>query len=253
MTANNQIATVETLAANALSSHKIEHYDGWRLRYNHEVTRRANSVLAEKQGIKPLTQKLEYAEAWYRTLGVKARFQLCPASQPSKLADTLIARGYRVHDGAKVQVAKLKHVVTQATKPDITLVSSSSLNADWLSIYEQTENAPLDKAEVRKTMLECLQPKAKFMLAYLGSEVAAVGLGVYESGYVGVFNMATLPNMRKQGAATALLLGLARWGETEGAEHIYLQVSTENVVAQAVYEKLGFETLYEYQYFEQAF
>ncbi len=251
MTANNQITSVETFAANALSSHKIEHYDGWRLRYNYEVTRRANSVLAEKQGTKPLTQKLEYAETWYQNLGVKARFQLCPASQPSSLAELLIARGYSVHSGAKVQTAKLNKVVNKASNPNIKLVSSSSLNADWLNIYEQTENAPPDKAEVRKTMLECLQPKAKFMLAYLGSELAAVGLAVYEAGYVGVFNMATLPSMRKQGAATALLLGLAQWGETEGAEHIYLQVATENAGAQAVYEKVGFKTLYEYQYFEQ--
>lgn len=252
MITSSQIATIETLAANALSSHKLEHYDGWRLRYNHEVTRRANSVLAEKQGNKPLIEKLEYAEIWYQNLGLKARFQLCPASQPSKLADTLSTRGYRVHDGAKVQTAKLKKVLTKASNPHIRLVSSSSLKADWLTVYEQTENVPPDKAEVRKSMLECLQPKARFMLAYLGSEVAAVALGVYESGYVGVFNMATLPSMRKQGAATALLLGLARWGEAEGAEHIYLQVSTENAVAQTVYEKLGFETLYEYQYFEQA-
>ena len=45
-----QISLTEELAANALPPAVVQVVDGWRLRYNFGVTRRANSVLASEHG-----------------------------------------------------------------------------------------------------------------------------------------------------------------------------------------------------------
>jgi ribosomal protein S18 acetylase RimI-like enzyme len=54
--------------------------------------------------------------------------------------------------------------------------------------------------------------------------------------------------MRRRGAATTLLYYLAKWAEKQGATQLYLQVEDSNTNANALYAKLGFETLYSYQH-----
>jgi len=76
----------------------------------------------------------------------------------------------------------------------------------------------------------------------------AVGLGVVEAGWVGIFCMATLPAFRRQGAGAAVLRSLAEWGRQQGAEQVYLQVTEANVEARPLYAKAGFEMLYTYHY-----
>jgi hypothetical protein len=46
----NEIAWIEELAANAVPPAIAQELDGWRLRCNSGVTRRANSVLAARHG-----------------------------------------------------------------------------------------------------------------------------------------------------------------------------------------------------------
>jgi ribosomal protein S18 acetylase RimI-like enzyme len=246
----NQIATIETLAANALVAHHKESYDGWRLRYNGGVTRRANSVLAEFRGSLPLAEKIARAEDWYKQLGVKARFQLCSASQPEHLLAELLRRGYSRHSGAHIQIGTISDLLSKASRTvEVSLMPAPS--KEWLELYEITENAAPEKAHIRRQMLERLEPLSVFALAKIKGENAAVGLGVFENDYVGIFNMATLPAMRKKGAASTILQKLAHWGQQQGARQLYLQVATENLGAQQVYEKLGFSTLYKYEYLEE--
>jgi ribosomal protein S18 acetylase RimI-like enzyme len=78
----------------------------------------------------------------------------------------------------------------------------------------------------------------------------AVGLGVLEQGWVGVFCMNTRPEFRRQGAGQAVLRALAGWGDEAGATRMYLQVMEENQPAGGLYTRAGFGTLYTYHYRE---
>ena len=46
----SEIREIESCAADSLPTRQLEIYDGWQLRFNDEVSRRANSVLAERSG-----------------------------------------------------------------------------------------------------------------------------------------------------------------------------------------------------------
>jgi N-acetylglutamate synthase len=241
------IAQLEYVAANALPASVTEHLDGWRLRYSYGVTRRANSVLAEKRE-GSLEPKLEAVESFYNRFGVKPRYQLCPASEPSGLNRILLAKDYTNIPGAKVQTLVLKNF-----KPDTNIAKVQLLdkpNNAWFSIYRAVEKAEAHKEKVRTWMLENVQPAAAFALLYLDDQPAAVGLGVFEAGYIGMFNMATLPECRGRGGASTILAALAAWGKELNGHTLYLQVAEENAVAQKVYENLGFKTLYSYWYLE---
>jgi N-acetylglutamate synthase len=247
MSLMNDIAPIESVAANALPASVTEFCDGWRLRYSYEVTRRANSVLAEKH-TGDLTQKLQAVSDFYARFNAKARFQLCPVSEPSKLNQLLLERGYTKIPGAKVQTLELADFKPQTDITKVQLLSKP--NDAWFSVYRRVEKADAQKEKVRTWMLENIQPNAVFALLYLDDTPAAVGLGVVEAGFVGMFNMATLEQFRGRGGASTILSSLAAWGKTLGGHTLYLQVSEDNVKAQSVYENLGFKTLYSYWYLE---
>jgi N-acetylglutamate synthase len=242
------IAEIEHAAANALPSSVTKTLEGWRLRYAYGVTRRANSVLAEHHAGN-LEKKLNAVETFYKSYDAPSRFQLCPASQPENLAIMLENQGYQKVPGAIVQT-----LAPQTVKPtvDVTTVQLLSKPSQaWFSVYRSVEKANPEKEKVRTWMLEHIGPRAAFALVYLDRQPAAVGLGVFENGYLGIFNMATLEAFRGRGAASAILMSLTNWGQQQGAHTCYLQVVTENIKAQKLYFNLGFKSLYEYHYFEK--
>lgn len=242
------ISALEHVAANALPASVTEFLDGWRLRYSYGVTRRANSVLAETHG-GDLEKKLETVESFYKRFNAKARFQLCPASQPSDLNGVLLSRGYTKVSGAKVQTVGLEAFNINRDIARVQLLEKP--NDAWFSVYRAVEKADSHKEKIRTQMLHSIQSRAAFALLYLDDTPAAVGLGVFENGYTGIFNIATLENFRGRGGASIILASLAHWGKLQKGHTLYLQVGEENVVAQNVYQKLGFTTLYSYWYLEQ--
>ncbi|WP_373315482.1 GNAT family N-acetyltransferase [Planosporangium mesophilum] len=78
--------------------------------------------------------------------------------------------------------------------------------------------------------------------------VVAVGRAVAETGWAGVFGMATLPDARGRGAARGVLAALARWAAENGAGRMYLQVEDDNAAARRLYERAGFAELCRYHY-----
>jgi GNAT superfamily N-acetyltransferase len=103
---------------------------------------------------------------------------------------------------------------------------------------------------MRRSIVERIGPRAGFALARIDGQPVGVGLGVVERGWIGIFCMETLPNYRRQGAATVILRALAKWGCSFGADQMYLQVMLNNPVAQAAYAKAGFTAQYEYYHCE---
>ena len=76
----------------------------------------------------------------------------------------------------------------------------------------------------------------------------AWGLAVDEGGRVGLFDIVTLPQARRQGAARRLVEALLAWGQAAGAREAYLQVMAANSAAIALYRSLGFVEAYRYHY-----
>lgn len=244
------IALIEELAFNAVPALVTQELDGWRLRFNMGATRRANSVLAVHAGAQlDLERRLAMVEAFYARHGLPSRFQLCPASRPAGLAETLLARGYRSVPGAFVQTGPLDGLL--AADAAGARVSERFAEA-WLAAYVEGEGEPSPtKADARRTMLQRIGPPAGFAAVERDGQIAAVALGVVERGWLGMFNVATRPAFRRRGLARAALAALAGWATAHGAAQSYLQVAPLNAPAQALYAGMGFTTLYEYTYYER--
>jgi N-acetylglutamate synthase len=249
----SHIRLIEELAANAWPPTVVMAADGWQLRFNWGVTRRANSVLPLKLlGATPIDERIRTAEEFYRAWGGPSRFQISPDAQPAELDDILAARGYAAVMMTHVQAAPIEAVlVATHTDAPLTVTISETLDDDWLRTYQEAENVSDADADARAAIMRRIQPQTAFAQVQHNAETVAVGMGVLERSHLGLFNMVTRPAFRRQGAATALLHALAQWGVKRGVNHVYLQVTDANQPARSLYERIGFETLYTYHYREQ--
>jgi len=71
---------------------------------------------------------------------------------------------------------------------------------------------------------------------------------VVDTGWAGVFGLATLPRARRNGAARGVLAALAGWAGAHHGDHLYLQVERGNVPAVRLYERAGFTEICAYHY-----
>ncbi len=60
--------------------------------------------------------------------------------------------------------------------------------------------------------------------------------------------MATHPDWRRRGVASAVLRAGVRWASGAGAGRFFLQVEADNPGARRCYEALGFAPSHEYRY-----
>ena len=89
-----ELLALERIGFDIWRAPDTDELDGWRLRFAHGVTGRANSVWPNGDGAMPLETKLERVEAWYAARGFPARYQVTAAARPPALAEALAARGY---------------------------------------------------------------------------------------------------------------------------------------------------------------
>jgi len=269
----NLIYHLEELAANAWPARITQTVGGWRLRYTDGITRRANSVWPnlstlsthpEKFRTAPLSiveatspkadtsaklsigmgqnfsgkhpqlnqtnlaEQLATVENFYAQRNLPARFQICPAAQPPTLDETLTQRGYQ----NKVTI-------------------NQHLNDAWFESYCQSEALSTKAIGVRRGILQRIAPLTGFAhIAGADNAPAALGLGVVERGWLGIFCMTTKPEYRRRGLASTLLHALADWANQQGATNAYLQVMVSNKAAQKLYTRVSFETRYQYYYKE---
>jgi len=246
----DRIRLLEELAANAWPAESVQYVDGWRLRYSSGNSRRVNSVWPNLAGdTVSLEERLEIVEGFYARHGGVARYQITPAVQPAEVESVLRERGYQDDARTAVQQASLEAVLARTTgqqEQDISV--TPQLTPQWFAAYCDAQGYDSDEARVRRGIFERIAPASGFAMLVMDGEAAALGLGVAERGWLGVFCMITFPRFRRQGAASTVLHALAEWGQGHDAEQAYLQVMENNPPGKALYAKAGFETLYHYYY-----
>ena len=247
------IRKIESYAAHAWPAREVTALQGWSLRSNLGITRRANSVLAEAHGSeRGLAEKLDHVEVWYAERGQPARYQLCPASAPPDLDRILATRGYRATATTLVQVASLVTVVSNSGVTANVAVRRMDVPDDaWLQAYGAAEDVRPAALEARRAILGRITRPTCYLLIEAETQAVATGLAVLHGDWAGLFCVATHAAWRRRGLATCVVRGLAEWAMLHGATQAYLQVMQENVAACALYARLGFSTLYSYHYRER--
>ena len=200
--------------------------EGWVLRADGGTHRRNRSVWARAG--EGLPDRIARAEEWYAAHGLPARFQITPASRPGGLDDELQARGYGIEAPSAVWTGDLAPLAR---------------DGGHVAIAERADEAWLALSGADAAVLE----RVRVPSAYVRSEVAAAR-GALDGEWLGIYEVATLPEARRRGAATAVIAALAAWGMARGAWRAYLMVEEDNSAAHGLYARLGFSRAYRYAY-----
>jgi ribosomal protein S18 acetylase RimI-like enzyme len=235
-------------AARAFPALVLEHLDGWWLRYGDSGARWASSVLPHSDGVPgDLPSRIRLVEEFYAGHGTCARFQISPGACPAGLDDALAQRGYRVDTPISLQTAPTAHVIDRLPAGGLRVQTDDQLTDAWFETWLAVHGTSGDPGRERDLLRRVRRPSG-YASVLTTAGVIAAGRAVAETGWAGVFGMATLPDARGRGAGRQVLAALARWAADHGAEHLYLQVEPDNTAARRLYERAGFAELCRYHY-----
>ncbi|HEU4578067.1 MAG TPA: GNAT family N-acetyltransferase [Polyangiaceae bacterium] len=238
---------LERLVVDAWPAAETEELDGWLLRASGGPTNRGNSVATLAAGSAlGLEERIARTEQWYRERGRTAVIQVGPAAAPEGLDAALEQRGYRRH-GDSVTAIAAPQVVSEHTKSVLRASVESSPNPEWIGIVESSSRHA-STHEVLRGFLARLGARCRFVTAWVQEQPAAIGLGITSPGRLGVYAMHTVPELRRRGAARAVLHALAGTALAEGQGELYLLVDAQNTGARSLYTHNGFRDVYHYHY-----
>jgi N-acetylglutamate synthase len=193
-----------------------------------------------------LSSSIAAAEDFYAGHGAPARFQVCPGCPPD-LDDALSRRRYERGGDVSLQTGTSGHIARTVSPPSLRVDLERDPSARWFDVSMAAQESATDRAAQWRLLRRVDGPSA-YATAHVRGRPGAVGRAVGDSGWTGIFGMATLPEARHQGAATAVLAALVDWAGSQGFEHVYLQVTLRSAPALRLYRRSGFAEVCRYHY-----
>lgn len=238
-----RIRKIEEHLVNSWPSLRTVMCDGWLFREANGYTKRANSACALESRDEFLST-LDRAERFYAGAATPAIFRLSPLAPRD--ADTILAdRGYRFDDETIVMTASLDawrgHDAAVAISPYPT--------RDWEDGYAAAHALDAAARRAHRAILDRIAPyPTAFASVRENGKAIAFGLGVVAQDHLGLFDIVTVPEARRQGAARKLVQALMSWGKSRDAEKAWLSVIADNEKAKPLYADVGFAEAYRYHY-----
>lgn len=248
------VRDLQERAARALPAERVERVAGWWLRDAPGCSWWVNTVLPHSTAVPHetagpeglLADRVAAVEEFYAARQAPARFQITPGTCPEGLDALLAGRGYRIYSPTSLQVTESSRILDRAVPPDAPPVRiNDHPSPEWLEVW-QAVNGGDPQAE--RALLGRVTDPCGYATAHIADRIVAVGRATTDTGWAGIFDMATLPQARGKGAATAVLTALAGWAATHTADRLYLQVQQANPAALGLYQRAGFREISAYHY-----
>lgn len=239
------VRKLEKAALDAWPAVEMNHFGGWILRWDHGITRRANSVLPLQKPPLDIENAIDYCIKFYSKHGLNSSFQLNLFSQPRRLDSILEDCGFLKEITVSMMTKNLNDIDFENIW-DVKL--SASLTDSWFNAYSAIYGFNAENNVVRKEIINRSKQGKAFASVELNGETIGIGAAFIENGWVGLLCIATKLRFRRLGVATSIIQSLCNWAKYKNAKSCYLPVIKENVQAKSLYSKLGFSTFYEYWY-----
>jgi len=246
MVSLNDITEMEYIASCCWPAREIERYKGWIIHWNDGVTWRANSVLPigsidELQ----LEDAIEHVISFYEEKKTPPAFKLTKASMPEDLDETLSDMGFEKRMVTYFQTIHIDELSCVLPRVPVDIIK---VNDDSISTLMFESGLDETAINVRKEIINRIEGEKGIARVMIDGRLAGVGLGVVQESWLGLFSIRTLPEYQRRGVAWSINCALGMWGEDLGAKNAFLQVEAKNMPALALYESMGFGTMYTYWY-----
>ena len=238
----------EEAGLNASAPPQQAQIDGWLIRLSPGKAKRSRCINALATGALPLPDLLAQCRRAFDAAGLPLILRITPFSQPADLDDQLAAMAWTAFDAADVMVrASLADLPTAAALPDGMRFEARPAD-DYAETVGRLRGSTRREIDAHIERLRASPvPYQGFVLMH-GPTLLACGQFAQEGDIVGLFDIFTPPEQRGHGNAALLCTELLRAAAAQGAQQAYLQVGTDNAVAQRLYRRLGFTFTYRYHY-----
>lgn len=233
---------LEAVAARGWRPEQSAELGGWVLRAAGGFTARANSILPLRSPGRPLNDALAAARDWYGARALPVRIQV-PVEARRLLDAELAERGWLAAPDVHVLAARLD-ALPAALRPGEPAVDIADAPTEaWLARYRDGAGvSPVARALLTR------HERVAFASLRLDDQLVAIGRGVVDDGWLGISAVEVVGHVRRRGLAQVIMRALWRWGGAAGAERSYLQVSSDNAAALALYDRLGYWRHHDYRY-----
>ena len=239
------ITTIEELSLNAWASLQTLLYDGWILRFADGYTKRANSVNPLYSSSIDIVEKIHFCESVYQKRNLPAVFKMTSSVYPGDLDEKLHRKGYQINSPTSVQTIDVEAADFQErSKAEF----QDQLSRAWLENFCRMSAVPMLHTKTLQKILMNIIPNHCFVSIKSKDKIVACGLGIVQSGYVGLFDIVTDEEFRERGYGRQIVENILEWGKQNKAQRGYLQVMLDNVPALHLYAKIGFREQYQYWY-----
>ncbi|MES2938508.1 MAG: GNAT family N-acetyltransferase [Pseudomonadota bacterium] len=225
-----------------------EEIDGWLAAFDSGTVGRAHSAVPLRHDAAIAGEATRHVlEERYRAHGLPPMFRIPELACFDGLRVALRARGYAGSRHTLTQVAAVQAMRAAGDADRVELAAAP--DAAWAAAFA---GEGFDAADGQsRVAIMCRGRSSVFASVRLNGEVAAVGVGCYAHGWLGVHGMRTAPAFRGRGLGGAVLAALAREATTRGVGRAFLQVEVPRDPALALYRRAGFSTAWAAEYWKQ--
>lgn len=191
-----------------------------------------------------LAARVARIETRYEAQGLPVRFRSLPLDPPG-LAEQLSALGYVTKDETIIFVTPAKNIA----RADQAVTVLAAPDQDWMAVTATAEHqVPARRAEKERAVGMMMVPAAWLVLHEGGKPLACIS-AVADGNLAGFFDLAVVPEARRQGLSARITRAAAHWAAAQGARWIWAQVAASNQASCAAQRRLGMQEAYRYVYY----
>jgi ribosomal protein S18 acetylase RimI-like enzyme len=248
MSNKDLIRLLQEISCNAWPAVKNHILNGWIVRLAEGITRRANSVLPLCYYGNDALKDIKQVEQLYKQWNLPSVFQIPDYCEPQKLLSILEERGY-VKEAESLVMLCSANEISNISQNEVFSYSHEEQESDeWFNALQQFNSASDNRIKgVRKIISRIKQPK-NFFYAKKNETIVGVALAIIERSHLGIYNMTTNPELRRQGIARSIIFEMKKWCQEKDIENIYLQVQGDNLGAIKLYKSVNLTETFRYRY-----
>ena len=239
------IAALERACLTAVPAQRVAFDGNFIVRAFLGGTGRANAASSLSAEADPeLSARVARIESRYEALKLPVRFRSTPLDPPG-MAEALTARGYVSKDETIIFLAKIRGVA----RTDDSVRVLAAPDEDWMAVTATAEHqVPARRAATERAVSMMMVPAAWLVLYEDGKPVACISV-VADGPLAGFFDLAVVPEARRQGIGSRMTRAAAQWAAAQGAEWLWAQVASANQASYTAQQSLGMREVYRYVYF----
>lgn len=239
------VESLERATMAAVPPEGQEDMQGWYVAFDHGTIHRAQSAVPLRHDAAVAgAPALDAIEALYRARGLPPMFRIPDLAAFDGMRTLLRARGYAPCKPTLTQTAAVRSMLAAGDADAVRL--DATPDAAWAAAFGGEGFDAADGAS--RIAIMSRGQSSLFAGVRIGGVAAAVGVGCFAHGWLGVHGMRTAPAFRGRGLAGAVLAALAREAQARGIGRAFLQVEIPRDPALALYRRAGFGTAWALHY-----